>query len=93
MRNKNQKVSRCCRGQALMEYLILTSMVVLACLGIVKALGQTLKLQLAKVARGLGAEVEGPLQMPRISDAQLRQAQMRQFLQSRNSAGRADVEE
>jgi hypothetical protein len=76
-----------------MEYLILTSMVVLACLGIVKALGQTLKVQLTKVARGLGAEVEGPVQLPRISDAQLRQAQMRQFLLSRNSAGRADVEE
>ena len=81
------------KGQGLMEYLVIVALVAVTTVGIMKVLGQTIKIQFAKVAKGLGAENEDGqnLKLPTITKSSIRQAQMKQFL-STGKEGQLEVD-
>ena len=82
---KNQK------GQGLVEYLIIVSLVAVVTMVIMRPLGQQLKAKFADIARAMGATVEGNINNARISSASLKKNDMKDFMQgasgSQDSSG------
>ncbi len=81
------------RGQSLIEYLILVSIVAIGSIGIVSIVGQNINIKFANVAKGLGSTAsEADLPAAKINAGMYRRRTMGDFLQRDDSTVRKTAE-
>lgn len=69
------------KGQGLIEYLILVAILAVGTIGVVKIVGQNIRIQYANINRGLGAQQTNQLKAKEISDSQINQKDLTNFLE------------
>lgn len=85
---KNQK------GQSLVEYLIIVALVAVSSIVMMRAVGQNINVQFAKIAKSLGGDVEGKPKAAAVSAQMYEKRDLRNFmhgsLRREESAGSDD---
>lgn len=76
------------RGQGLIEYLILVALVAVGSIAVVRVVGSSVSLQYAKIAKALGATVEGKLSAQSVSDGMYKKKDLTNFLNGAVDGGR-----
>lgn len=69
-----------CKGQALMEYLILIALVAAGSIGIVRVVGYNIGAQYENINRALGAKSSTPLQIQNADQGQINKKDLSDFL-------------
>lgn len=69
------------RGQGLIEYLILVALVAISSIAVMRTVGQSVNTQFAKVAKGLGASVDGEVSRPKVAATSYKKRDLTNFLQ------------
>lgn len=78
---KTKKLIRNNKGQGLIEYLILVAILAVGTIGVVKIVGQNIRIQYANINRGLGAEQTSQLKAKEIQASQVNQKDLTNFLE------------
>jgi pilus assembly protein Flp/PilA len=68
------------KGQSLVEYLIIVALVGVSAIVIMKAVGQNVNVQFAKVAKALGGEVQGTPKAAAITENMYRKKDLKNFM-------------
>lgn len=76
------------RGQGLIEYLILVALIAVTSIVVVRVVGASVTTQFSKVAKALGAKVEGDLQAQSISSNMYKKKDLTNFLQGAVDSGK-----
>ncbi len=76
------------KGQSLVEYLVIVSLVGVGSIAIMRAVGNNISSQFAQVAKALGGTVEGNAKAETISDNMYKKKDLKNFFQG--SSGRKD---
>ncbi|MBX2987568.1 MAG: hypothetical protein KF802_06700 [Bdellovibrionaceae bacterium] len=69
------------RGQGLIEYLVIVALVAVSSIVVMRAVGGSVNQQFSKVAKALGAKVEGDLRPHSISENMYKKKDLTNFLQ------------
>lgn len=81
----NQKNVKCIiknkKGQGMMEYLILTSLIAVASIGVVKVVGNNMARKYENINRALGARTSGSLEAQNAAQSSLNQKDLSNFLE------------
>lgn len=72
-------------GQGLVEYLILVSLIAIGSVAILRTLSQNIKYNYARVAEGLGAEVEGNKAAAKVGSSQYDRKDLKNFFNGARS--------
>lgn len=83
-RVRNQK------GQGLVEYLILVALVAVSSIAVMRVVGNSVNVQFTKVAKALGASVDGDLSRPTVSASAYKKRDLTNFLQGAVSSESRD---
>ncbi len=67
------------RGQGLIEYLIITALVAVACIGVMRVLGHTVNVQFANVTKGLQGE-SGKIQTEKVDERHYKKRDLSDFM-------------
>lgn len=76
------------KGQSLVEYLIIVALVGVSAIGIMSSVGQSVKVQFAKVGKALGADVKGDPKAT-ITQASYEKRNLRNFMQGSLNSGKS----
>ena len=76
------------RGQGLIEYLILVTLLAVGSIAVVRVIGASTTLQFAKVAKALGAKTEGSLQQQTVTESMYKKKDLSNFFQGAIGNGR-----
>ncbi len=68
------------KGQSLVEYLIIVALVGISTIAVMKAVGQNINVQYAKIVKALGGDVEGSPKAAPVSESMYRKKDLRNFL-------------
>ncbi len=68
------------RGQGMIEYLILVALIAAGTIGVVKVVGQNVRIQYENINRALGAKKSTQLESKNASDSQLNQKDLSNFM-------------
>jgi pilus assembly protein Flp/PilA len=68
------------KGQSLVEYLVIVALVGVGTMGIMRAVGQNVSVQFAKVVKALGGEVEGTTKATAVSEGTYKKKDLRNFM-------------
>lgn len=71
---KNQK------GQGLVEYLIIVSLVAVATISVMRVVGQSVQVKFAKVAESLGANVDSEIKDATVTETNWKKKDLRDFM-------------
>ncbi len=66
-------------GQGLIEYLIITALVAVACIGVMRVLGHTVSVQFANITKGLQGE-QGKVQTEKIEERHYKKRDLSDFM-------------
>lgn len=69
------------QGQGLVEYLILVALIAVGSIAVMRVVGNSVNVQFSKVAKALGATVEGDLSRPQLSSSAYKKRDLTNFLQ------------
>jgi Flp pilus assembly pilin Flp len=69
------------RGQSLVEYLVIVSLVGISSIAIMRAVGNNVSSQFAQVAKALGGNVEGDAKAEKISNNMYKKKDLKNFFQ------------
>ena len=72
-------------GQSLIEYLVIVALVAVGGIGIMRTVGQSVNVAFGRVAKSLGAEVDGQLTTVKIGANDLKKRNLRNFMNGTNS--------
>lgn len=75
-----RKISRNCRGQGMVEYLILVALIAAGTIGIVRVVGYNIGAQYENINRALGAKSSHQLQMQNADQGLLNKKDLSNFL-------------
>ncbi|MBX3041056.1 MAG: class III signal peptide-containing protein [Bdellovibrionaceae bacterium] len=75
------KIVRNRRGQGLIEYLILVALVAVSSIAVMRVVGNSVNVQFSKVAKALGATVDGDLSKPKVAASAYKKRDLSNFLQ------------
>ncbi len=78
------------RGQGLIEYIIIVSLVAVGSMALLQVLQQSLKYQFSNVAQALGAKVDHKTKAPEVNKSMLDKKDMNHFMQDVMSADKND---
>lgn len=76
-----KKIVRNQRGQGLVEYLIIVSLVAVATISVMKVVGQSVQVKFAQISKSLGASVEGNIENARVTETMHQKKDLRDFFQ------------
>jgi len=76
------------KGQSLVEYLVIVSLVGVGSIAIMRAVGNNVSSQFAQVAKALGGTVEGNAKAETVSESMYKKKDLKNFFQG--STGRKD---
>ncbi len=82
---KNRKRQR---GQSLTEYLILVALIAISSIGVIRVLGDTTKVQLANIAKGLQGGHETQIKRPKIKKSLYSTKDLSNFLDNSSYRGK-----
>lgn len=68
------------KGQGLIEYLMLVSLIAVVTIGVVKVVGQNVKTQYEIINRALGADTQGDLKIRNANSNAMKQKDLSNFL-------------
>ncbi len=68
------------KGQSLVEYLVIVALVGVSSIAVMRAVGQNVAVQFAKVAKALGGEVSGSPKAAAVSESMYGKKDLRNFL-------------
>lgn len=71
---KNQK------GQGLIEYLVIVALVAVGAIAIMRTVGQSVNIAFAKVAKSLGADVDGTVTNAKVTQSEFHKKSLRNFM-------------
>jgi pilus assembly protein Flp/PilA len=74
MKLKNQK------GQGLVEYLIIVAIIAVSSIGIMRVVGHGINTKFAKIAKALGAKVDGDIEQAEVKKSHYSKKSMRNFM-------------
>jgi Flp pilus assembly pilin Flp len=67
------------RGQGLIEYLIITALIAVACIGIMRVLGNTVNVQFANITKGLQGE-SGKVKTEKVEERHYKKRDLSDFI-------------
>lgn len=79
MKKLNQK------GQSLVEYLIIVSLIAVSTLGVIRVVGQNVAVQYAKVAEALGGNAKGDKKAAEVTEHMYEKKDLHNFFQGSNN--------
>ncbi len=68
------------RGQSLVEYLVIVALVAVGGIGIMRVVGQSINVSFARVAKSLGASVEGKIENADVKSSYYSKKNLRNFM-------------
>lgn len=68
------------RGQSLIEYLIIVALVGVGGIAVMRAVGNNVSVQFAKVAKALGGEVQGDTKASAVTESMYQKKDLKNFL-------------
>lgn len=71
-------------GQGLIEYLIISALIAVACIGIVRVLGHTISIQFANITNSLQG-VQNKIQTEKVSDSHYKKRDLSNFMSGASS--------
>ena len=74
------------KGQSLIEYLIIVALVAIGGIGIMRTVGQSINVSFSKVAKALGADVEGSIESARVTQSNFQKKNLKNFMNGAGSA-------
>jgi len=74
----NQALNRDERGQGLVEYIIMTALIAIAAVGVTQILGQNIRGQLGRIARGVSGK-EITIEIMKVEEADVKKRKMNDF--------------
>ncbi len=80
MRNKKLMLNK--KGQGLIEYLILVSLIAVTTIGVIKVVGNNVATQYENINRAMGAKNSGKLAISNSSNSALKQKDLSNFMDS-----------
>lgn len=78
------------KGQGLIEYLILVALIAVGTLAAIRVVGQSLGSKFAQVAKSLGADVQGEIARPQVTEQVWKKRDLRDFMSGSLKNGSAD---
>lgn len=69
------------RGQGLVEYLILVALIAVGSIAVLRVVGQSVTVQYSKVAKALGAKVDGDPGKPSVTSTMYKKRDLGSFIQ------------
>lgn len=88
--NSNSKFKKQ-SGQSLVEYLVIVALVAVGGIGIMRVVGQSINVSFARVAKSLGANVEGKLESADVRSSNYSKKTLRNFMSGAESKGSKDT--
>lgn len=77
---KSSQILRNQRGQGLVEYLIIVSLVAVATISVMRVVGQSVQVKFAKVAESLGATVSSEIKEATVTETNWKKKDLRDFM-------------
>ncbi|OQW49040.1 MAG: hypothetical protein A4S09_12775 [Proteobacteria bacterium SG_bin7] len=67
------------KGQGLIEYLVITALIAVACIGVMRVLGNTISVQFANITKGLQGE-SGKVKTEKIEERHYKKRDLSDFM-------------
>ena len=78
-------------GQSLVEYLVIVALVGIGGISIMGTVGKSIEVSFGKVAKALGAEVQGDIKNAKVTSAQTKKRNLRNFMSDSKSKSDGDL--